>query len=328
MLGSAVLRRIFTCLLLSSTSAYAAELEGDPKSGSAPSFTAESAASTQLAPILPKAGPRYSLPFQLRSAAPKTGVRLDTIVAPYEFEGSHALEAVVLASTQIRLLEHLFVTARWGFDDNRIGNGARNRTGITNPSFGVSVPVALGPMFRFAASTSIAIPISTGGGENPDPDAVLLQRQAALARAAMENGTFLLNEVAVPTGLSLAFITGGFTAQIDWTVISSGRVKGPANGHDGARINTTMGAFLGYYVIPELSLGTEFRYQYFIIAPAAVSNGMQSRENMSAGLGARLDLELSDTMRARPGICYSVGLAGQLAEQSFKMVQFDIPIVF
>jgi hypothetical protein len=250
---------------------------------------------------------------------------VDTLVAPYRYAGEGALETVVLLSGQIRVRQHFFLQARWGFDDNRVGTGVRNRTGFINPSLGLILAFPVGPLFRFAAATAIGLPLATGGGDNTDPDSLLLQRQGALARSAMDNNAFAPNDLGVPTGLSLAFVHRGLTAQVDGTIIASGRVKGAG---DAAKVNSTFGFFLGYFVIPEISLGAELRYQYYLLPPSLVDQDPSARDNLTVGAGGRLDIELSDAARMRPGICLSTGVAGYVEQQSFRMVQFDVPLSF
>ena len=252
-------------------------------------------------------------------------MRIDTIVAPYQYEGASALSTVVFVSGQLRLTPSFGLQVRWGFDDNRVGTGEQNRTGIVNPQIGAVLAFPIGPLFRFAAATSVGFPVATGS-DSSDTDARLLQRQAALARSAMDNNAFIPTHLGVPTGLSLAFIHRGVTAQVDGTIIASGRVKG-SEGED-AVVNSTFGFFLGYMFVPEFSLGAELRYQYFLLPPAFVDEDPSARDNLTAGAGMRVEIELSDSSRIRPGLCVSTGLAGHVEQQSFHMVQFDVPISF
>jgi hypothetical protein len=276
----------------------------------------------------PASPPPYVLPFQLRSVSPRNSVRIDTIVAPYRYQDANALQTVIMVSGQVRIGQSFFLQARWGFDDNRVANGTRNRSGVLNPSIGGGIAVPIGHLFRFAASTAINLPLATGGGDGSDEDALLLQRQGMLARSAMDNNAFVVNDLGFPTGLSFAFVHRGVTAQVDGTVIASGRVKGAGNVNDSARVNATSGLFLGYFLVPEISVGAELRYQYFLLPPAFVEQDPSARSNLTAGAGTRVDIELSGASRMRPGLCLSMGLAGYVEQQSYRMVQFDVPISF
>jgi hypothetical protein len=254
-------------------------------------------------------------------------MRIDTIVAPYEYQGASALSTVVFLSGQVRVSPNFALQARWGIDNNRVASGDQNRTGIVNPQIGAVLAFPIGALFRFAAATSVGLPFASGS-DSDDADGRLLQRQAALARSAMDNNAFAASDLGFPTGLSLAFVHHGITAQIDGTIIPSGRVKGTGAEGDGAKVNSTLGFFLGYMIIPELSLGAELRYQYYLLPPAIVDTDPSARDNLSAGGGVRFEIELSDTSRIRPGLCLSTGLSGYVEQQSFHMVQFDVPISF
>jgi hypothetical protein len=268
----------------------------------------------------------YTSPFQLRGVIPGNGVRVDSTVAPYRLGGNDGWMTVVFVSGQVRLLESLALQARWGFDDNNLG--AHGRAGILNPTLGLLLGVPLGRDFRFAASVTAGIPVATGGGDAPHPDDLLLQREGILARSAFDNTSFALNDIGIPMGLSLAYVAHGLTAQADATVIVSFRVKGARAQRDASRVNSTYGFFLAYQVAQVISFGAEVRYQRYLSTPTAVAEDPSARDNLTAGGGFRFNLELSDTVRARPGLCYSRGLRGQVERQSFQMVQLDLPLSF
>jgi hypothetical protein len=233
---------------------------------------------------------------------------------------------VVFVSGHVRLLESLALQARWGFDDNNtVGHG---RTGILNPTLGVLLGVPVGRDFRFAASTAVGFPVAAGGGDAPHPDDLLLQREGILARSAFDNTSFAVNNCGFPTGLSLAYVAHGLTAQLDATVIVSVRVKGERVQRDTSTVNSTYGVFLAYQVFPVMSLGAEVRYQHYLSTPRLVADDPSTRANLTAGGGFRLNLQLSDTVWARPGLCYSRGLRGPVEQQSFQMVQLDLPLSF
>ena len=173
----------------------------------------------------------------------------------------------------------------------------------------------------------MGFPLATGGGDGTDADGLLLHRQAALARSAMDNNAFVPNDLGVPTGLSLAFVHRGLTAQVDGTIIASGRVKGTGSEGDGAKVNSTFGFFLGYLVVPEFSLGAELRYQYFLLPPASsIKTPRRATTSPRAPVPHRLRALRFDPCTAR--YLLSTGLAGYVEQQSFRMVQFDVPISF
>src|SRR4051794_15068924 len=141
--------------------------------------------------------PPYTQPFQLRSLIPKSGVRLDTVLGLYRTPTNSAQVTVMFLSAQWRVAEPLALQLRWGLDSNQTGND-NTRTGMVNPTLGALVGVPIGRDFRFALSIAIGAPVATGGGDEPDPNAVALQKQAMLARSAMDNVTFSVNDIGFP----------------------------------------------------------------------------------------------------------------------------------
>ncbi len=197
-----------------------------------------------------------------------------------------------------------------------------------NPSAGVLVGVPVGRDFRFALATGFGLPLATGGGNNADPNNIALQREGALARSAMDNTSFAVNDVGFPTGVSFAFVKAGFTAQADVTIIPSVRIKGASSQPDAYKCNTTYGIFFGYFVVPELSIGAELRYQWYLAPPLSVEKAPGTRHNLTAGGGPRFHLDVGDGVWVRPGISYARGIRGPVDDQSFQMIQLDVPVSF
>src|SRR5262249_38153518 len=129
-------------------------------------------------------------------------------------------------------------------------------------------------------------------------------------------------------GFSFAYLLRGFTAQLDATIIPSFRVKGEKLQPDTSKVNSTYGLFFGYLLVPAFSLGAELRYQRYLSTPAAVQADEAARDNLTMAAGARVNLQLSDRVSLRPGACYARGLLGRVEQQSFQMVQLDVPLTF
>ncbi len=269
----------------------------------------------------------YTPPFQLRGVIPKPGVRLDTVLGLYQTNDRHEQITVILLSGQLRVTEGIALQVRWGIDSNQTGNDT-SRTGIVNPTLGALVGLPLGHDFRFAASMAVGAPLATGGGDWPDANRVALQREGALARSAMDNVSFSVNDVGFPTGSSLAFVKAGVTAQVDATIIPSVRVKAAATQPDTHKVNSTYGFFLGYLFVRELSIGAELRYQRYLTTPAAVAKDEAARDNLTIALGPRFVLELTESVSLRPAVTYGHGLRGPISQQSFQIVQLDLPVSF
>jgi hypothetical protein len=144
----------------------------------------------------------------------------------------------------------------------------------------------------------------------------------------MDNATFSTNSLGFPTGVSFAFVGEGLTAQLDATIIPTFRVKGETAEPDPFKVNTTYGLFLGYFVGHEISLGAEARYQYYLSTPAAVERDPSARTSFTLAGGFRAHLEFANSVWMRPGLCYGRGVSGPVEQQSFQMVQLDLPVSF
>ncbi len=284
--------------------------------------------SEEAAPPTPPTRAPYTLPFQLRGMIPKPGVRLDSTFAPYQLNGTRGFETVVFWSAQLPIVDSLSVVGRWGLDDNQSDQPGYNRTGILNPTLGVLLGLPLRSDFRFAASAAAGFPIATGGGNDPRVADLTLQREGMLARSAMDNTSFAVNDVGVPAGVSFAYVGYGMTVQLDTTIIPSFRVKGERAQADRTKVNSTYGLFFGYRLVPELSVGAELRYQRYLSTPATVAKDPTARDNLTLAGGPRIHVRLTDTAWMRPGLSYGHGLRGPVERQAFHMVQLDIPFTF
>jgi len=138
-------------------------------------------------------------------------------------------------------------------------------------------------------------------------------------------------------GAGFGYVSNGFTAQVEATLFQLFRVRGndlTGAAPDSARTNSTAGLHLGYFVIPQLSVGGELRYQRWLSGPHRLSMGMKlpladaNLDNVTFAVGPRGHFKLSKTMWLRPGISYSQGLDKPLSDSKYHMVQVDIPFVF
>jgi hypothetical protein len=313
---------LFATLLLTGVRPAFAQEPPSPSSAAPDAFWP-----SELEPVVPRPRAPYTAPFQLRGVIPKNGFRVDTVLGLYRLADSNAQVTVMLVSAQWRVAEPFALQVRWGIDSNQTGND-NSRTGIVNPTLGGLVGVAIGRDLRFAVSVAIGAPVATGGGDAPDPNQVALQQEGALARSAMDNVAFAVNDLGFPSGLSLAYVRSGVTAQIDVTLIPSVRVKAKNTQPDSSKVNSTHGLFFGYAFTRALSLGLELRYQRFLTTPSAVERDPSLRDNLTVAVGPRFSLELSSSAWIRPAITFGRGLVGRTEQQSFQMIQLDVPISF
>ena len=143
------------------------------------------------------------------------------------------------------------------------------------------------------------------------------------ARSAMDNAMFAVNYLTPSPGIDLAFVEGGFTAQVEATVLQAIRVRGDGIDKDSARTNFTSGLHLGYFVIPELSLSTELRHQRWL-ANASLPDGDARRNTTTLAVGTRLHFKVGATVWFRPGIAYARALDNPMSNQKYNIVQSDL----
>ena len=147
--------------------------------------------------------------------------------------------------------------------------------------------------------------------------------------------------------MGAAWVHQRLTVQAELTVLQLFRVRGDAavprnlTATDSTRTNSTAGLHLGYFVIPQLSLGGEIRYQRWLStvtrenAMGVTSNIPDvNKDTVTFAVGPRAHFKLGNTMWIRPGISYSRGLDQPLSSATaarvgnYNMVQVDVPVIF
>ncbi|HEX7480825.1 MAG TPA: hypothetical protein VF331_23690 [Polyangiales bacterium] len=334
----------------------AAEPEAQPASttpSATPAATIEAAPSAEPAapaePSTKPTAPPYSLPWQLRPAAVGTVLRSDTAFAFYEnptnHNGGSTVASMLLGS--YKLTDAFAPMIRLGIVSNSppsvataAGAPAAPRSGfaVINPVIGGTYLFKLTPELKLAIFLGLAIPVGMGGGDKPDVDVSTAVKSGILARSAMDNAMFAVNDFTVFPGIDLAYVAHGLTVQGEATLLQLTRVRGdkapaagkPAPNPDSSKTNFTAGLHVGYFVIPALSLGAELRHQRWLSTPLSVKKDLTDtlRDNSTFAIGVRFHAKLGEKIWLRPGLSYSVGLDNPMAKQSYKVLQLDIPVVF
>lgn len=207
---------------------------------------------------------------------------------------------------------------------------ARGGTALVNPLLGVGYAVKTDFGMRFNAFFGATVPVGAGGGNSPDAGTVAARQRGLNARAQLDNALFAVNDFTVIPGLSAAYVAHDFTAQAEITLLHLMRVRGERAQPEASKTNLTMGLHLGYFLIPELSIGSELRYQRWLNAPFAVEKDPTdvTRDNLTGVLGPRAHFKVGDVW-LRPGISYGRGLDKPLsAPGDYHFVQFDLPAIF
>lgn len=284
--------------------------------------------------------PPYSVPWQLRPVVAPRVVRVESTLAFYEdaaAKGGFTDVTILTAAYRIDGTgpagAGLAPLVRVGFvtDDPAPGNKARGGFVLTNPLVGAAYAAKLGGPMRANLFLGATIPIGGGGGDSPDPGSLGSRQKGLPARAQMDNALFATNDFTLIPGASVAFVEHGFTAQVELTLLHLMRVRGDQQQAEASKTNSTMGLHVGYFVVPQLSLGGELRYQRWLNAPFTVEKDRTgaTRDNASFAIGPRGHFKVGP-VTLRPGIAYQRGIDKPLAAATpnYHIVQLDLPVFF
>jgi hypothetical protein len=294
--------------------------------------------------------PPYSLPWQLRPAVVGNVVRSDTAFAFYKDaagkESGSTVASMLLASYKVT--ESFAPLVRVGVVSNSPPSGTMaagkpvdSAVNFINPVVGGTYAIKPAKPLRLAFFLGLTIPVGSGGGDDPKAKNTTANAAGIRARSAMDNAMFAVNDFTVFPGVDFAYVAGGFTAQIEATVLQLTRVKGdkqPAMGlpknPDKSKTNFTMGIHVGYFLAPFLSVGVEWRHQRWLSTPKSVEADEASmtpqglRDTSTFALGPRFHFKLSDSVWFRPGVAFAMATDKPMEKAEYKIVQLDLPIAF
>lgn len=282
----------------------------------------------------------YSLPWQLRPIIAPTVLRSDTSIALYENAGGRRGTTVVsMLTASYRIpgtgpptagLAPLVRVAIVG-DDPAPGGSARGGVTAVNPLVGAAYAIKLRGGFRLNAFLGATLPIGGGGGNSPSPGALNSRVKGVNARAQLDNALFAVNDFTLIPGIGAAYVSGGFTVQVELTLLQLMRVRAAAAQREASKTNMTTGVHVGYFFLPYLSVGGELRYQRWLNAPLAVERDTTdgTRDTLSLAVGPRAHIKLG-SLWFRPGVAYQRGLDKPLASSppNYHIVQVDLPLLF
>jgi hypothetical protein len=295
-------------------------------------FAAGSAASLPAraeAPA-PKPPAPYSLPFMLRPVTAGNVIRLDTT-----FAFSKTKDTVpVLLLASYKVLPNLAAIVRLGLIHSETsGPQPSKATSFVNPALGALYSIPLSESWKVGLFAATTIPVGTGGGDTPDLAKRTANLDGIFARASMDNALFQINYMTPIVGAGIGYVSNGITLQAEVTLLQLIRVRGAAQDKDAARTNLTAGLHFGWFMLPQLSFGTELRYQYWISNGTIEKGPDPTRvDNWTLGFGPRGHIKLGEKMWLRPGVSLTMGLdlpTGFAQNgQEYKIVQVDVPFVF
>ncbi len=276
----------------------------------------------------PMARARYSLPWNLRPAIAPNILRVDVALA---FQSTALSTATIFTGggKPFAGVPDLGIYGRLGVVSNAPDN-ADSQTTLVNPLvFALWTPqIATG--LRLPVFLGATVPIGTGS------DASAMQRAAfgsgVYTRQAMDNAMFAANYFTVMGGAGLMWMGHGLTAQAEFTVLQLTRVWGESFERDESRTNLTVGAHVGYQVIPWLTVSAEMHYQRWLSDPAAVvaappAGNELKRDQLTLGCGV-LGNFAAGRVLLRPGVAFFVPVGGFMNAQDYRVLQFDLAAPF
>jgi hypothetical protein len=257
-------------------------------------------------------------------------LRIENVFAFYEgAASSDGQTSVTFVLGSWRVAPKFALLGRLGLVANSppVGESA---VSVVNPIVGGLYAFTPAKDLRAALFLGSSIPVGMGGGNSPDLEVAIATRSGILARSAMDNAMFAVNDWTIFPGAGLAYVKRGFTAQAEATVLQLTRVRGEDLQKDSSKTNFTSGVHLGYFVRPSVSLGGEFRYQRWLSTPVAVEADPTGtlRDTASIAVGVRFHIRSGERTWLRPGIAYARGLDDPMDAQSYDILHVDFPIVF
>ena len=273
----------------------------------------------------------YSLPFQLRPAIASTVIRADAALAFYEDpisgKGGTTLAPMLLASYKIG--DHFAPLVRIGAVSNSPPAGPSG-FGFLNPVLGGIYALSPTNDLRLAFFLGVTVPVGSGGGDAPDPGKKAARTAGIWARSAMDNAMFAVDDLTIFPGIDLAFVKGGFTAQVEATVFQLTRVRGATDDKDASRTNFTGGVHLGYFFAPFVSAGVELRHQRWLSTPKQIAADKTDtfRDTTTIAFGPRFHIKLGATSWFRPALAFALPLDDPMKKNKYEIFQLDLPFVF
>ena len=296
----------------------------------APPATAAEAPGAAPAPAKPPPAPPYSLPWQLRPAVVANVFRSDTAIALRKDAATGNMSGTIVPTFlgSYKLTPEIAPFVRLGFVHNAPPGEAESGTSFINPVVGGAYAIKPSKDTRLAFTLAFAIPVGTGGGNEPDKATAAANAAGVLARSAFDNAMFAVNDFTALGGVDLAYVDSGFTVQFEATLFQLFRVRGDEVQKDAKRTNFTSGLHIGYFFVPQLSIGTEARAQTFLSTPAAVEADGNLRHTFTLAIGPRFHFKLGESTWIRPGVSVSRGLDKPMTTQNVTVFQLDIPVAF
>ena len=268
-----------------------------------------------------------SLAWNLRAPTAGSVVRVDSVAATFVDKDVRGETYASTFTFAYKVLPRLAPLVRITALSNAPATGA-HATGISNPVIGVVGSLPTSGALKVAVFGGLALPLGSGGGNTGDPAELAGEKATALARSAMDNSMFAVNDLTPTVGLDVAYVDHGLTLQAEATLFELFRERGEAVQSDQYKTNFTTGAHVGYFLVSWLCVSAELRYQRYLTTPAAVKMNPDARDNLTAAAGLRALWKIDAHHSLRPGISFARALDKPLSDRSYEIVQLDLPFSF
>ena len=285
------------------------------------------AASTATPPTAPAPPLRYSLPWQLRPVSAGNVVRLDSAAAVFnDASGNVDIAVTTVLSASVRLTPRWTPTLRLGLVGNNAPGAALDGSSFVNPLVGATYARTVG-CYAFALFGATTVPIGTGAGDVRYVRAARTNAASMVARPS-DSAMFAVNYVTAIAGADFAYVSHGFTAQGEATLLQFVRVRGGDGAGANApwRTQAAAGLHLGYFLGSHFSLSSDLTYQRWLAHPATANM-------VTVAVGPRAHFKLGKQASMRPGVSLVRGLDARgfdapLITAQATAVQVDLPVTF
>ena len=152
---------------------------------------------------------------------------------------------------------------------------------FVNPLVGAWYAFDLGSGFRASTFLGVTVPVGMGGGNTPNKGELDARTVGPVIRAGVENPLFAVNDLSMLPGVDVAYVDHGLTLQLEATICELVRVRGAEAQLEASKTAFVGGAYAGYFLTKFLSVGAEFRIQWWLDPPFAVQNHKPNTSNDS-----------------------------------------------
>jgi hypothetical protein len=259
-----------------------------------------------------------SQPWQLRSVTTGNVVQTDSAAAVFrDPQGNVDIAVTTALSASYQATDRWAPMIRIGFVGNDAPGAALDGASFGNPIAGATYTRSMDSR-RIALFAAVAIPVGSGGGNQPDPRAARTNAASITARPADE-AMFAVNYATAILGADVAYVKNGFTAQAEATLLQSIRARGDKTvaGTDAFRTRATLGAHLGMFFGRHVSAGADLEYRRWLSHPAMldamddprVPTAHEGQATLTASIGARVHFRVGKAS-IHPGLSYTRGFDG------------------